>query len=611
MSPRDEPVIRMRGIRVSYQGIPALTDVDFDLFRGEIHALVGAHRAGKSSLVKLMSGAVRKEAGEILFEGRRVEAFTPKSAIRGGIGIVYQQLTVIPSLSAAENIFAGRLRKAGAIRLDHRGMRARALELFKRLNFPVDVDVPVGRLSAAAQHMVELARVISIDPRVLILDEVSSKLTPEEMERIYPLLLGFREQGKSVVYISHNMDEIFQFADRVTILKEGRRADTARIEDLDRIKLIKLTYSYVLSREELGRQNLELYNLKRYNENIIKNIPVGVVILNDEQKIHLINFAAVKILGIEAQSAGRPFQELFTGDALPDKDLLMQKISSRQEFVLEEAAYRGGRTLKVSVYPFRDEDYLFLGTIVLMEDVSTERYIDDYLLRAEKIASTAELAAGVAHEINNPLGIVRNYVELLKLKRLPPDAMEKLEKIENEVNRMEKTVGSLLSFSKFDDVSFHALDLSELLEEVVVLLEHRFAEKAVRVVTRVPPDRPLVLGDENKLKQLLVNLLANAIEAVPEAGGLVKAELSADPEGKSVEIAITDNGSGIPEQIIERIYNPFFSTKKSKKNVGLGLSICQRIVELHSGMISCASEPGRSTRFSVRLPRVGAEGTGV
>jgi signal transduction histidine kinase len=97
---------------------------------------------------------------------------------------------------------------------------------------------------------------------------------------------------------------------------------------------------------------------------------------------------------------------------------------------------------------------------------------------------------------------------------------------------------------------------------------------------------------------------------VPAAGGLVKAELFADPERKGVEIAITDNGCGIPEQIFNRIFNPFFSTKKSKKNVGLGLSVCQRIVEMHNGMISCKSEPGRSTRFSVLLPRADAEGVG-
>ena len=595
------PILHMRGIRVSYGSTLALRGADFDLYRGEIHALVGAHRAGKSSLVKLLSGAVRKDSGEIVLDGRRVDSFTPKSALKNGIGIVYQHLNVIPSLSAAENIFAGRMLKSGLLVIGHRKMSEQARALFSRLEFPIDVDVPVNRLTVAEQHMVELARVLSFGPRILILDEVSSKLTPEEMERIYPLLLRLREQGSSVIYISHNMDEIFQFADRVTILKEGLRMDTERIAALDRVKLIKLTYSFVLSREELGRQNLELYGLKRYNENIIKNIPVGVIILNSEHRIYLINYAAVKILQLDSEAVGRPFAELVTQDELPDKPLIMRKIEAREELRLDEAAFGEGKILKVSLFPFRDDDYSSFGTIILMEDVSRARYLDDYVLRAEKISSTAELAAGVAHEINNPLGIVQNYVELLKLKELDADARVKLTKIENEVTRIEKIIGSLLSFSKFTEVSFHDVDLAEILEDVILLLEHRLTEKNIAVTRETRRGRAIILGDENKLKQLLINLFANSIEAVAQ-GGRIGAELAVDEETKTAEIAITDNGCGIPAEIASRIYDPFFSTKKSKKNAGLGLSISQRIVELHNGMISCESQPWHSTRFSVRFP---------
>lgn len=597
------PLLQMRGVQVSYGSIPALRGADFDLYRGEIHALVGAHRAGKSSLVKLLSGAVRKEAGEILFDGRRVDSFTPRAALRGGIGMVYQHLNVIPSLSAAENIFAGRLLKSGLIRLNHRRMNEEAEAIFARLSYPVDVDIPVDRLTVAAQHMVELARVLSFDPRILILDEVSSKLTPEEMERIYPLLLALRDQGRSVIYISHNMDEIFQFADRVTILKDGRTMDTERIEELDRIKLIKLTYSFVLSREELGRQNLELYSLKRYNENIIKNIPVGVVILNEQQGVYLTNYAATKILELDGDVAGKSFGQVVRAEHFPDLGRVMRSIEARGELFLKESPYRGEKILSVSVFPFRDEDYAFLGTIILVEDVSRERSIDEYLLRTEKLASTAELAAGVAHEINNPLGIVQNYVELLKLRELDGDSRVKLGKIENEVNRIEKIVGSLLSFSKFSDVSLHEVDLVEALDDVLLLLAHRFAEKNIQVSKRMPAKPSRILGDDNKLKQLLLNLLTNSIEAVPE-GGAIAAELTADGERETVEVTIADNGCGIPPEIMNRIYDPFFSTKKSRKNAGLGLSICQRIVELHGGVISCTSEPGVSTSFRLRFPRL-------
>ncbi len=597
------PLLRMREVHVSYGSVPALRGVDFDLHEGEIHALVGAHRAGKSTLVKLLSGAVRRQSGEILFDGRLVDSFTPRSAIRSGIGMVYQNLTVIPSLSAAENIFSGGFLKAGPVRLDHRRMNEKAGELFASLAYPVDVEVPVSRLSVAAQHMVELARVLSFDPRVLILDEVSSKLTPEEMERIYPLMLRLREQGRSVIYISHNMEEIFQFADRVSVLKDGRRMDTERIEDLDRVKLVRLTYSSMMSREELGRQNLELYGLKRYNENIIRNLPVGVVILNETEGIYLTNDAAAKILEPDADLAGRPFREVVRPEDFPDIGRVRLAIETREELFLKESPYRGGKILSVSVFPFRDEDGTFLGTIILVEDVSRERSIDEYLLRAEKLASTAELAAGVAHEINNPLGIVQNYVELLKLRDLDGDSRVKLGKIENEVNRIAKIVGSMLSFSKFSDVSFHDVDVAEALEDVMVLLAHRFAEKSIAVSKSLPREPARILGDENKLKQLFLNLFANSIEAVP-GGGAIEAVVSVGGGRETVEVTITDNGCGIPPEIMGRIYDPFFSTKKTRRNAGLGLSICQRIVDLHKGMLTCTSRPGASTSFQVRFPRL-------
>jgi signal transduction histidine kinase len=196
---------------------------------------------------------------------------------------------------------------------------------------------------------------------------------------------------------------------------------------------------------------------------------------------------------------------------------------------------------------------------------------------------------------------VQNYVELLKLRELDGDSRVKLGKIENEVNRIAKIVGSLLSFSKFSDVSFHEVDVAEALEEVLLLLAHRFAEKGIRVTKRMPARPARILGDEDKLRQLFLNLFTNSIEAVP-GGGAIAVELAVDGERDAVEVTITDNGSGIPPETMSRIYDPFFSTKKSRRNAGLGLSICQRIVELHGGVISCASEPGISTSFRLRFP---------
>jgi two-component system sensor histidine kinase AtoS len=604
MSPdRAPPVVEMRAIELAYGDIEALKGVDFDLRQGEIHALVGAHRAGKSSLVKLLSGAVRKRGGEIFLRGKRIECLTPKSAVRQRIGMVYQDLNIIPSLNAMENIFAGRLKNTWYLGIDYHDLSLRTRGLLARLNFSFDITVPLYRLSKAEQHMVEIARVLSFDPDILILDELSSKLTPEEMEVIYPLVLGLKREGKSIIYISHNMDEIFAFADRVTILNEGQRMETARVADLDRIKLIKMTYSYFLTREELNRENRELYYFKKFNEDVIKNIPVGVIILDKESGLYLINYAARNILELTPADApaGLPFSKLIAGKPLAQREQIIEGIRDRGELLAEELPYGEGKTLRVSVLPFRDEDYVFLGTIILLEDISQDQALRQYLLRSEKIASIAELAAGVAHEINNPLGIVHNYVELLKKKELDRDGHTKLTKIEREVNRISAIVTNLLSFSKSGEPPRHPLRPARVLEDVLELLDHKLKAKKIRVHARIRAPQARIMGDENTLKQLFMNLLVNSIEAAPEAG-TITASLKAIPREGCLEAAVEDDGCGIPVEVREKIFAPFFSTKADKHNAGLGLAICQHIVELHQGILSLTSEPGRGSRFSVRFP---------
>jgi two-component system sensor histidine kinase AtoS len=352
----------------------------------------------------------------------------------------------------------------------------------------------------------------------------------------------------------------------------------------------------------LKRKNRELYHFKKYNENIIKNIPIGVIILDADNNIYLINFAALKIL--ELAEDGQPeqsFEVLLKDKPLESKSEIMAKIRLQEKLLLEETGFGENKILKISVFPFKDEDYVFLGTIILVEDISRDHNLKQYMLRAEKISSIAELAAGVAHEINNPLGIVHNYLELLKMRVVDPDGKNKLEKIENEVNRINKITGSLLSFSKVNELPRRPVNLADILDEVLLLLEHRIKEKAARIGKETDAEQVLILGDENKLEQLFMNLVMNSLEAIL-AGGRIDTRFRVNRAQGFVEFSIQDNGCGISKEIMPRIYDPFFSTKAHKKNAGLGLSICQHIVESHEGFMSCTSEPGQYTRFDIRFP---------
>jgi len=430
-APSNRQILKMRNIHVSYNGVPALKGVDFDLYEGEVHALVGEHRAGKSSLVKLLSGAVQKSQGEIIYRGVEVKSFTPESAIRAGVGMVYQNLTVLPSLNAIENIFAGRMIRRRFLGLDRRRMFLIGKDLFQRMNIEIDMELPLHSLSQAQQLMVEFARMLLLNPQLVILDELSGKLTPEEMRTIYDIIANFRRQGKSIIYITHNMEETLKVADRVTILKDGYRRRTERVADLDRFRLYELTYSFALGKKRIEADNMQFYLLKRYSEIFVRHLPIGIVILDADHVVQLANFAGIEMMqAAPEQFNTRSFEALLAAMHFPNAAEIRQKVTAREEYVWEEVCIGDDKQLQVDVFPLRDDESSFIGTAVLVHDVSIDRYMKDYVIRAEKMATVAEVAAGVAHEINNPLFIIRNYVELLKDKNLDPDGREKLRKIE-------------------------------------------------------------------------------------------------------------------------------------------------------------------------------------
>jgi len=592
----------MKNIHLSFGEVAALKGVDFDLCAGEIHALVGERRSGKSSLVKILSGDLRRQKGTILLEGREVDFPTPRAAIRHGIGIVYQNLSLIPTLNAVDNISLGRLPKVWLRPRFSAEVKERCRKLLAELDVHMALDTPVGRLSLAEQQMVEIARVVSLEPDILVVDEISSRLNTEEMDQVFRLLTEYRRRDKAIIYVSTSVDEVFKFADRVTVLKNGQRRGTERVRDLDRFKLLKLAYSFMFNIEESEGQNQQLTLIKRYNESIISDLPVGVIILDTDNRIYLSNQAARRILGSDERSLPCvPIGEQLAAWHVSEAGDICEKIVGRERHSWEGITVNDERFLLLKSFPLQDEDYRFTGTILMLEDVSMDHFVKEYLLRAEKIASIAELAAGVAHEINNPLGIIQNYVELLKLKGLDGDGKEKLGKIENELSRIVAIVGSLLSFSRVSQVDGRTVNLGELLGEVILLLGHKLNQKRLTVRTSFTEQPLIVSGEENKLKQLFMNLVMNSVEAVLDRG-LIEVALERKDEEGCAEVTVMDNGYGIPREIQDRIFTPFFSTKMTKTNTGLGLSICQHIVEAHRGTISFESVPGSKTCFTVKLP---------
>ncbi len=235
----EEYILQAKGIIKHFPGVRALNCVDLNVRKGEVHAIVGENGAGKSTLMLTLGGIYKPDAGEIYLEGEKQEFSSPHDANEKGISIVYQELSLIPSLSVAENIFANRQPVKGLNRIDWDALRKRTAEMLSYFDIDaIDPMVPVSDLSLANQQVVEILKAMSFSPRVLILDEPTSSLTEIEVKQLFKNIRALKDKGISFIYISHHLKEIFEIADTVTVLRDGEYICEAQVKDIDEDFLI-------------------------------------------------------------------------------------------------------------------------------------------------------------------------------------------------------------------------------------------------------------------------------------------------------------------------------------------------------------------------------------
>jgi ribose transport system ATP-binding protein len=248
-----DTLVSLRGLCKSFTGVQVLDQVNFDLRRGEVHALMGENGAGKSTLMKLLAGIYARDAGEIEVAGLPVDIASPRAAQALGIGIVHQELNLMSHLSAAQNIFIGREPRRGlGLFLDEERLNADARRLFERLNLSLDPRTRVADLTVARQQMVEIAKALSFDSKVLIMDEPTAALNAQEVEDLFRVIRQLRAEGVGIVYISHRMDELQRIADRVTVMRDGRTIATVPMQGTSMDTIISMMVGRALAQDLRG-----------------------------------------------------------------------------------------------------------------------------------------------------------------------------------------------------------------------------------------------------------------------------------------------------------------------------------------------------------------------
>ncbi|MBK1829789.1 sugar ABC transporter ATP-binding protein [Verrucomicrobiaceae bacterium R5-34] len=308
--------LQLKNITKRYPGVVALNDVSLDVIEGEVHALVGENGAGKSTLIKTCTGAITPNEGSVVIQGQEFTSLTPKVSEQMGVSVIYQEFNLVDELSVAENIFLGRAIRKGLV-IDRKAMENKAAEIFKQFDIKIDPAELVGNLTVGYQQLVEIAKAVSQDAKMLIMDEPSAPLTQTEVEALYVMVEKLKAAGVTIVYISHRMDEIFRLSDRITVLRDGEKVKTMNTSDTNLDDLVtlmvgrELTATYpsrnkCISDEVLLKvENLSGNGVENINLEIRKGEVLGLAGLIGAGRTEL----AELLFGVKHKTGGRVLLE--------------------------------------------------------------------------------------------------------------------------------------------------------------------------------------------------------------------------------------------------------------------------------------------------------------
>ena len=404
--------------------------------------------------------------------------------------------------------------------------------------------------------------------------------------------------------------------DIIGVLALGRKltGDYLSTEDLEVLRPlaahVALAIDNALLYREVQRRARELERLKEYSENIVESIQGGVMVVDPEGVVQSWNRSLARIYGVEpADAVGRRLDELF-----PQRFLRLLEEARRRVYEGLEpltSAYRiplrtrtgEDRVVTLSMAPLLGGEGPE-SLVVIVDDVTERTELESQLRQAEKLTSVGLLAAGVAHEVNTPLTGISSYVQMLQRKLPETDPRRAiLEKIEKQTFRASQIVNNLLNFSRQETGEMRAVQLNDVVRETLSLAEIQLRKRKIRVVTELADGMASVIGDPIKLQQVLMNLLLNARDAMPDGGEI---RIRTQQQETDAVLVVRDTGTGIAKENLDKVYDPFFTTKGVGKGTGLGLSVTYGIIQEHRGTISVDSQPGRGTTFRIALPIAGA-----
>ncbi len=394
----------------------------------------------------------------------------------------------------------------------------------------------------------------------------------------------------------------------VAVLGLGKTVDGDYLSSED-LELLSTIAGYVAIAIEnaalyqsLEQKAVQVERLKDFSENIVESLRIGVATTGLDGRIESWNTQLEALLDVpKGEALGRELEEALPADLA--REIAAHAAGDHVSGIYKHHLHtRGGRHIVVnaSVAPLLGKDGAQLGHLLLLDDITQRVRLEDQLVQTEKLTSLGLLAAGVAHEVNTPLAVISNYIQMLA-KQIPADdpRQKTIERIVKQTFRASEIANNLLNFSRTGGAQAVELDVNAIVEETLTLVQHPFKTAHITVAKKYSEPLPPILGSTTRLQQVFLNLFMNARDAMP-GGGMLEVRTAAF--NGSVEIEVTDTGAGIPAENLNRIFDPFFTTKATGRGTGLGLSVSYGIIKEHAGKVDVRSTPGKGTSFRLEFP---------
>jgi PAS domain S-box-containing protein len=398
----------------------------------------------------------------------------------------------------------------------------------------------------------------------------------------------------------------------VQAISRGDLKQKISVENSDEIGLLasefnKMTTSLKESRDQLETVNRDLYDMKEYISNIVESMTVSVIVIGLNYQVTMVNSEFEKVFGCpRTELIGEDVTKLIRFDAEDDfrwqlrsvMDSLKTKILNKTQCLLNHKKI----TANLHLSPMMDVNKVLTGIVIIIEDVTNYINLEERLAFSQKMASIGTLAAGLAHEVNNPLGIILNYLEVMMMDSNDHKSLGYLKRLQSETERIAKIIQRLLEFSRKSETKFEPIELMKELEVTLEFVDYRLRKQQIQLIRDYQLKEAWVTGDKNLLKQVFLNIILNAAQAM-ENGGSLSIKVSETIPGEEYAIIFTDTGKGISSEHLNKVFDPFYTTKKIGEGTGMGLTISYGIIQEHGGTIDVESRKAEGTQVTIKLKR--------